>query len=122
DTWAWVASGPKRQSDAAVGSPRAAEDAPAVDEGDQADLEPVQVPQPPPPAPKTMQQRISRLEEEGRFATCMDSCMTQLMDASVRTYKAFDNTLVGNSQFPYQRRTRRRIGDASTSAPQQPDP
>ncbi|GJS24902.1 hypothetical protein Tco_0453534 [Tanacetum coccineum] len=43
-------------------------------------------------------------------------------DASGRTYQAFDNTLVGSSQFPYQRRTTRRTGDASTSVPQQPDP
>ncbi|GKC37412.1 ribonuclease H-like domain-containing protein [Tanacetum coccineum] len=43
------------------------------------------------------------------------SCMTQLMDASGRTYQAFDNTLVGISQIPYQRRTRQRTGEASTS-------
>ncbi|GKD77422.1 hypothetical protein Tco_1340043 [Tanacetum coccineum] len=70
-----------------------------------------------------MQQRISRLEEEvqelrrsimglrgdvdisitdqGRFTTWMVSCMTQLMDASGRTYQAFDSTLVGSSQLPY---------------------
>ncbi|GJR98124.1 hypothetical protein Tco_0270298 [Tanacetum coccineum] len=56
--------GPERQSDAAVGAPGAAEDAPIVDEGAQADLAPVQAPQPLPPAPMTMQQRISRLEGE----------------------------------------------------------
>ncbi|GJT35178.1 hypothetical protein Tco_0925597 [Tanacetum coccineum] len=33
DTWAWVALGLERQSDAAAGAPEAAEDAPAVDEG-----------------------------------------------------------------------------------------
>nr|GEX96896.1 hypothetical protein [Tanacetum cinerariifolium] len=64
DMWAWVASRPERQSDAAAGAPGAAEDAPAVDKGAQADLAPVQAPQPPPPTPKTMQQRISKLEEE----------------------------------------------------------
>nr|GEY96847.1 hypothetical protein [Tanacetum cinerariifolium] len=64
DTWAWVASRPERQPDAAAGAPGAAEDAPAVDKGAQADLAPVQAPQPPPPTPKTMQQRISKLEEE----------------------------------------------------------
>ncbi|GJT51605.1 hypothetical protein Tco_0977762 [Tanacetum coccineum] len=101
-------------------------------------------PQPPPPAPRTIQQRVSRLEEEvqelrrsivglrgdvvrpitdqSRFITWMVSCMTQLMDASSHTYQAFDSTLVGSSQLPYQRRTRRRTSDASTSAPQQPDP
>nr|GEW84709.1 hypothetical protein [Tanacetum cinerariifolium] len=89
-----------------------------------------------------MPQRITRLEEEvhelwqsivglrgvvdrwitnqSRFATWMISCMTQLMDASGRTYQAFENTLIGSSHIPYQRRTRRRTSDASTFlAPQQ---
>ncbi|GKB35221.1 retrotransposon protein, putative, ty1-copia subclass [Tanacetum coccineum] len=44
-------SGPKRQQVAAAGAPEAAEDAPAVDEGAQADPAPVQAPQPPPPPP-----------------------------------------------------------------------
>ncbi|GJT13139.1 hypothetical protein Tco_0860181 [Tanacetum coccineum] len=48
---AWVASGPERQQVAVVGAPKAAEDAPAVDEGAQADPAPVQAPQPPPPPP-----------------------------------------------------------------------
>ncbi|GKA27512.1 hypothetical protein Tco_0713680 [Tanacetum coccineum] len=144
DTWAWVAPRPERQSDATAGAPRAAEDAPVVDEGAQADPAPMQAPQPPPPALRTIQQRISRLEDEvqelqrsvvglrgdvvrsitdqGRFTTWMVSCMTQLMDASGRTYQAFDSTLVGSSQLPYQRHTRHRTGDASTSALQQPDP
>ncbi|GJX49733.1 hypothetical protein Tco_0276578 [Tanacetum coccineum] len=139
DTWAWIASGPERQSDAAAGALGVTKDAPAVDEGAQADPAPVQTPQPPPPAPRTIQQMVSRLEEEvhelrqsivrprgdiarsitdqSRFATWMVSCMTKLMDASGRTYQAFDNTLVGSSQLPYQRCTRRRTDDASTSAP-----
>ncbi|GJV40742.1 hypothetical protein Tco_1419182 [Tanacetum coccineum] len=45
DTWAWVALGPERQPNAAASAPRAVEDAPAVDEGVQADLTPVQAPQ-----------------------------------------------------------------------------
>ncbi|GJT25100.1 hypothetical protein Tco_0895037, partial [Tanacetum coccineum] len=144
NAWAWVAPGQERQSYATFGAPRAAEDAPTVDEGAQANLAPVQAPQPPPPVPRTMQQRITRLEEEvhelrwsimrlrgdvdrlitnqGGFTTWMVSYMTQLMDASGRTHQAFDNTLVGSSQLPYQRRTKRRTGDASTSAPQQPHP
>ncbi|GJW93571.1 hypothetical protein Tco_0173243 [Tanacetum coccineum] len=139
DTWAWIASGPERQSDVAAGALGVTKDAPAVDEGAQADPAPVQTPQPPPPAPRTIQQMVSRLEEEvhelrqsivrprgdiarsitdqSRFATWMVSCMTKLMDASGRTYQAFDNTLVGSSQLPYQRCTRRRTDDASTSAP-----
>ncbi|GKB27493.1 hypothetical protein Tco_0866894, partial [Tanacetum coccineum] len=60
------------------------------------------------------------------FAPWMISCMTQVMDASGRTYQAFDITLVGSSWMPYQRRTRQRTGEASTSvAPHtadQPDP
>ncbi|GJW00728.1 hypothetical protein Tco_1555979, partial [Tanacetum coccineum] len=105
------------------GATGAAEDAHAVDEGAQADLAPVQAPQPPPPAPRTMPQRIAKLEEEvqelrwsivgmrgdvdrsitdqGKFTTWMVSCMTQLMDARDRTYQAFDNTLVGSLQLPY---------------------
>ncbi|GJQ98845.1 hypothetical protein Tco_0521830 [Tanacetum coccineum] len=45
DTWAWVSMGPERQPDVAAGSPAVAEDAPAVDEGDQAILVPVQATQ-----------------------------------------------------------------------------
>ncbi|GJU13357.1 hypothetical protein Tco_1135753 [Tanacetum coccineum] len=60
--------------------------------------------------------------DQARFSTWMISCMIQLMDASGRTYQAFDSTLVGISHMPFQRRTRRRTDDASTSAPQQPDP
>ncbi|GKE72072.1 hypothetical protein Tco_1534113 [Tanacetum coccineum] len=54
DTWAWGALGPERQPDAAAGVPRAAEDAPVVDEGDQAVLALVQAPTPPPAAARTM--------------------------------------------------------------------
>ncbi|GJU29484.1 hypothetical protein Tco_1173073 [Tanacetum coccineum] len=121
---------------AAAGARRAAKDAPAADEGAQAVPAPVQAPQPPPPAPqhRTMSQRIKRLEEEvrelqqsvvglrgvvessiteqTRVFTWMISCMTQLMDASGRTYQAFDSTLIGSLRVPYQRRVRPRAGDA----------
>nr|GFA10734.1 hypothetical protein [Tanacetum cinerariifolium] len=50
DTWALVASKLERHPDAVAGSPGAAEDAPIVDEGDQAISAPVQAPQPPPVA------------------------------------------------------------------------
>ncbi|GJY02368.1 hypothetical protein Tco_0360520 [Tanacetum coccineum] len=145
---AWVAPGPERQPDAAAGAPGAAEDAPAVDEGAQANPAPVQAPQPPPPPPaagRTMPQRLGRLEEEmqglrqdvrslrglversmtdqGRFSTWMISCMTQLMEASGQTYQAFDGTFRGISPAVFERRTRQRTEDASTStAPLQPDP
>ncbi|GJT85086.1 hypothetical protein Tco_1066803 [Tanacetum coccineum] len=101
DTWAWVASGLKRQPDAAAGAPEAA-------------------PQPPPPpvAAMTMSQRLWRLEEEmqglrrdvvslrglversitdqGRFSTLMISCMAQLIEASGQTYQAFNGTFHGS--------------------------
>ncbi|GKB52155.1 hypothetical protein Tco_0902908, partial [Tanacetum coccineum] len=38
DTWAWVAMRPERQPDVAAGALAVAEDAPAVDEGDQEDV------------------------------------------------------------------------------------
>ncbi|GJZ72554.1 hypothetical protein Tco_0636700 [Tanacetum coccineum] len=95
DTWAWVAPGPERKPNAAAGAPKVAEDGPAVHESASADPIPMQTPQPPPTIPRTMPQRIARLEEE-----------------------AFDISLVGSSQLPYQRRTRRRTGDASTSSSQ----
>ncbi|GJV23462.1 hypothetical protein Tco_1376157 [Tanacetum coccineum] len=56
--------GLERQPDDAAGAPRAVEDAPAVNEYAQADPAPVQAPQPPPPTPRTILQRIARLEEE----------------------------------------------------------
>ncbi|GJR76470.1 hypothetical protein Tco_0088835 [Tanacetum coccineum] len=108
DTWAWIVLGPERQQAIAVGAPGAVEDASAADEGAQAVPAPVQAPQPSPPAPQhqTMSQRI---EEE-------------LMDASGRTYQAFDITFVGSSQLPYLRRIRPRTGEANTStAPQTED-
>ncbi|GJS83428.1 hypothetical protein Tco_0749969 [Tanacetum coccineum] len=136
---AWVAPGPERQPDAAVGAHKAAKDAPANNEVAQADPAPAQAhPPPPAPQPRTMSQRIERIEEEMSelqqnvvglrevvessiteqtgVSTWMISCMTQLMDTSSRTYQAFDSTLVGSSRFPYQRRTHRRTDDASTSA------
>ncbi|GJW90758.1 hypothetical protein Tco_0168311 [Tanacetum coccineum] len=134
----------------AAGAPGAAKGAAVVDEGDQAILAPVQVPQPPPPVlqPQTTSQRIDRLEEEvremrqsivglrgvfesfiteqTRVSTWLISCMTQLMDASGHTYQAFDSTLVSSSRLSYERRVRPMTGDASTFAAPltdyQPDP
>ncbi|GJZ83475.1 hypothetical protein Tco_0648648 [Tanacetum coccineum] len=83
DTWAWVAMGLERQPDVTAGSPGVAEDAPTVNEGDQAIPTPMQVPQQPPLPPlatgRTMPQRLGRLKEE-------------LMKASGQTYQAFDGT------------------------------
>ncbi|GJX06577.1 hypothetical protein Tco_0194509 [Tanacetum coccineum] len=64
DTWAWVASRPKRQPNATAGAPKATRDAPAVDEGALAVPAPMQAPQPPHAALRTMPQRIMRLEED----------------------------------------------------------
>ncbi|GKE52356.1 hypothetical protein Tco_1487512 [Tanacetum coccineum] len=112
DTWAWVAMGPERQPDIVAGTLVVAEDAPAVDEGDQAVPAPVQAPQQPPPPPsaaaRIVPQRLGRLKEDvqglcrdvrslpglverlmtdqGRFSTWMMTCVTQLMDASGLTY------------------------------------
>ncbi|GJU78156.1 hypothetical protein Tco_1275226 [Tanacetum coccineum] len=130
-----------------AGALRAVEDAPIADKGAQVVPAPVQAPQPPPPAPQphTMSQRIDRLEEEvrelrqsvvglrgvvessitehTRVSTWMISCMTQLMDASGRTYQAFNNTLVGSSRLSCERHVRPSTGDVSTSAaPQTDDP
>ncbi|GKE26669.1 hypothetical protein Tco_1442053 [Tanacetum coccineum] len=128
----------------------ASEDASIVNKGGQADPTPTQAPQqPPPPAPaRTMVQRLGRLEEDvqglrrdvgslrglversmtdqGRFSTWMMTCMTQMMEASGLTYQAFDGSFRGSSPAAFQRRTRQRTGEASTSTaqqgPQQPDP
>nr|GEX76849.1 hypothetical protein [Tanacetum cinerariifolium] len=63
---AWVAMGPERQPDAAVGAPGVAQDAPVIDEDDQANLTPVQEPPPlpPPAAAKTIPYRMAKLEED----------------------------------------------------------
>ncbi|GJV72978.1 hypothetical protein Tco_1492973 [Tanacetum coccineum] len=125
--------GPERQPDATAGAPAVAEDASTTDEGDQAISAPVQaLEQPAPPSPpaaaRTMPQILGRLEEEeqglhrdvgtlrglversmtdqGRFSTCMMSCMSQLMDASGLTYQAFDGTFRGSSPTAFQRCTR----------------
>ncbi|GKC44249.1 hypothetical protein Tco_1061971 [Tanacetum coccineum] len=145
DTWAWVAMGPERQPDAAAGAPAEVEDAPIVDEGGQADLAPAQAPQqppPPPPAPaRTMVQRLGRLEDvqglcqdvgslrglversmtdQGRFSTWMMTCMTQLMEASGLTHQAFDGSSRGSLPAAFQRRTRQRTSEASTSTVTKP--
>ncbi|GJZ49464.1 hypothetical protein Tco_0603654 [Tanacetum coccineum] len=62
DMWAWVAPGPEWQPKAMAGALEGSRA--AVIEGAPADPAPVQAPQPPPAAPRTMSQRIARLEEE----------------------------------------------------------
>ncbi|GJU89946.1 hypothetical protein Tco_1302369 [Tanacetum coccineum] len=113
DTWAWVAQGPERQQAAATGAHEANKAGLAAEEVTPEIPAPAQAPPPPPPAPQTqtMSQRIERVEEE-----IHDLRRDVLMDASGLTYQAFDRTLVGSSQIPYQRHVRPRTGDASTSA------
>nr|GEU47702.1 hypothetical protein [Tanacetum cinerariifolium] len=116
DTWAWVASGPERQPDAAASVPRALR----------------------------MLLQLMRMHElrqsviglrgvversitkQTRVSIWMISCMTQFMDASGRTFQAFDSTLVGSSWLSYQRHVRPRTSDAITSTTphtdDQPDP
>ncbi|GJR30589.1 hypothetical protein Tco_1106821 [Tanacetum coccineum] len=66
---------PKRQPDVAAGAPKAAGDTPAVDEVARADPAPMQAPQPPHFAPRTMPQRITRLEEFYLNGDVIESCM-----------------------------------------------
>ncbi|GKF38021.1 hypothetical protein Tco_0114779 [Tanacetum coccineum] len=111
DDWAWVALILERQQVAAIGAPKAAEDAPA---------------------------RLGRLKEEiqglrrdvgslrglveksmtnqGRVSTWMISCMMQIVKANRQTYQAFDGTFQGSSLASFERRTRQRTGEASTFA------
>ncbi|GJT69366.1 hypothetical protein Tco_1028652 [Tanacetum coccineum] len=141
DTQAWVAMGPERQPDTAVGASAVAEDAPAADEGDQAVSAPVQAPQQPPPPPpavaRTMPQRMARLEEDvyeirralteqrevidamahdfSRFSTWAVTGLTWMMDRAGVAYVPYSETHV-----PYQRcRVRQRTGEASTTTAQQ---
>ncbi|GKC43562.1 hypothetical protein Tco_1061284, partial [Tanacetum coccineum] len=125
DTWSWVAPGPERQQAAAAGAHEDDEAGPAMDEGTQDVPASEQAPPPPPPAPqpRTMSQRIERIEEEIRYlrhdvvglrgvvesftteqsrvSTWLISFMTQLMDTSSHPYQPFDSTHVVSSQMPY---------------------
>ncbi|GJY05311.1 hypothetical protein Tco_0371251 [Tanacetum coccineum] len=135
-TWAWVALGPERQPDVAAGTPGAAEDALAVDEGDHAVPAPIQAPPPPSATARTMPQRMAILEEDvheihgalaeqremisvmamdfSKFTVWAASGIAQLLDFVRVTYTSYYETNV-----PYQRRVRRRTDGASTSAAQQ---
>ncbi|GJR02575.1 hypothetical protein Tco_0525559 [Tanacetum coccineum] len=95
DTWAWVPAGPAKQEGDAEG---VAEEALVASGGSDEDEE---MPQVMPPPPRTQGERIAPLEEE------VHGMREALQESPVE----------------YQRRTRQRTGDASTStAPQQPDP
>ncbi|GKE88109.1 hypothetical protein Tco_1565584 [Tanacetum coccineum] len=93
DTWAWVAMGPERQPDATAGVPGVVEDAPAVDEGDQAVPAPVHAPQQPPlppPAPaRTMPQMMARLEEDVHKIRGALTEQREVIDAMARDFYRF---------------------------------
>ncbi|GJY56783.1 hypothetical protein Tco_0455898 [Tanacetum coccineum] len=126
DTWAWVAMGPERQPDAVAGALAIAEDASAVDKGDQAVPAPVQVPQQPPPPPlaaaRTVPQRLGRLEEDVQGLRRDVGSLHGLVKRSMTEQGRFSTWMMTS----FQRRTRQRTDGASTSAAQQdqqqPDP
>ncbi|GJV09893.1 hypothetical protein Tco_1351434 [Tanacetum coccineum] len=110
--------GPERQPDAATGAPEAAEDAPAVDEGNQGVLAPVHEPPPPPAAARTLPQRMARLEED----------VHEIRRALAEQHEVIGAMARDSLDSPYgpPRRGRQRTGEASTSTTQQdqqqPDP
>ncbi|GJR81820.1 hypothetical protein Tco_0152605 [Tanacetum coccineum] len=136
DTWAWVAMRPERHPDAMAGAPAVAEDAPATDEGDQADQAPAQTPPPPLATTKTMPQRMAILEEDlheihgmlakqrkvisamardfSRFCTWTTTSLARMMDSAGVTYTSYYET-----PREYMRRVRRRTDGASASTAQQ---
>ncbi|GJT98023.1 hypothetical protein Tco_1093541 [Tanacetum coccineum] len=113
-----------------------AEDAPATDEGDQADQAPAQTPPPPLAATRTMPQKMARLEEDvheihgmlakqrkvisamardfSRFCTWTTTSLARMMDREGVTYTSYYET-----PREYTRHVRCKTDGASTSAAQQ---
>nr|GEZ32808.1 hypothetical protein [Tanacetum cinerariifolium] len=120
---------------AAVGAPKAAEDAPIANEGALDVLAPVQAPQPPHPAARparTMAQRLAKVEEYihkirgtlGEQREVLDSMACDFSRLSTWTVVRLSQmmsqvgvryTSYANFQIPYVRRTKRRNDNASTS-------
>ncbi|GJV94083.1 hypothetical protein Tco_1541896 [Tanacetum coccineum] len=100
DTWAWVALGPERQPDAAVGAHEAAEDAPAVDDD----------------MPQAGQREVldHMARDFSRFATWTVTSLAQMMDRAGVAYTSYTET-----SGEYQRCTMRRTDGASTFTAQQ---
>ncbi|GJW92337.1 hypothetical protein Tco_0169890 [Tanacetum coccineum] len=111
DDWDWVAQGAERQPVVLAAALGGAEDALDIDEGAQNVPAPIHAPPPPPPAGLVERS----MTNQGRFSTWMISYMTQLMEASGRTYPAFNGTFRGSYSKVFERRTRRGIDGASTS-------
>ncbi|GKC61937.1 hypothetical protein Tco_1089535, partial [Tanacetum coccineum] len=109
DTWAWVASGPERQPDAATGTPEAAEDAPIADEGASA------VPTPIRGALGEQREILDSMARDfSQFFTWTVVGLSQMMSHTGVRYTSY-----ADFQMPYERRTKRRTDDASTSTAQQ---
>ncbi|GJS49898.1 hypothetical protein Tco_0600019 [Tanacetum coccineum] len=122
DTWAWVAQGPERWPDVAVGAPKVAEGAQAVPAS-------VQAPKPPLATAqiRTIPQRMARLEEEvhgireslaeqreimdvmardfSRFTVWAASGISQLLDASGATYTREEGHFIGVCPKPKENKT-----------------
>ncbi|GJT15612.1 hypothetical protein Tco_0874318 [Tanacetum coccineum] len=121
---AWVAMGLERQPDAAAGAPTVAEDAPAVDEGDQARMDRLEEDVHEIRGALTEQREVidAMARNFSRFSTWAITGLAWMMDKAEVAYVPYSETHV-----PYQRRrVRQRTGEASTSAtqqdPQEPDP
>ncbi|GKB98113.1 hypothetical protein Tco_0984250 [Tanacetum coccineum] len=99
DTWAWVALGPDRQPDVAAGTPRVAQDALVVDEGDQVVSAPVQAPPPPPAAARTMPQRMARLEEDLHEIRRVLAEQRDVIGAMARDFSRFTVRINPGSKF-----------------------
>nr|GEW22584.1 hypothetical protein [Tanacetum cinerariifolium] len=98
DTWAWVAPGPERQSDATIGALVDVEGAHAKVEGVQAGSTPVHAPQPPPVAAQSRIMSHSIARDFFRFTVWAASSISQLLDFSGATYVGYFEMHV-----PYQR-------------------
>ncbi|GKD10015.1 hypothetical protein Tco_1189700, partial [Tanacetum coccineum] len=93
DTWAWVALGPERQPDAAAGTPRAAEDAPVVDEARlEEDVHEIRR------ALAEQREMIGAMARDfSRFTVWAASGIAQLLDSDRVTYTPYSKT-----HIPYQ--------------------
>ncbi|GKE55445.1 hypothetical protein Tco_1494630 [Tanacetum coccineum] len=96
DTWAWVAMGPKRQPDAADGAHGVAQDAPAVDEGGQADPRMARLEEDVHEIRRTLAEQrevISAMARDfSRFCTWTTTSLARMMDRLGVTYTSYSKT------------------------------
>ncbi|GJV85720.1 hypothetical protein Tco_1525618 [Tanacetum coccineum] len=92
EEFAWVAQEAKRQPVAIAVVPRGVEDALDINKGRlEEEIQGLRH------DVRSLQGLMKRpMTDQGRFSTWMVSCMTQLMEASGRTYQAFDGTFRGS--------------------------